>query len=164
MVSDGVHGTSQDAVGYIGSNEDLDLRKMVDYAETQRDLMLIPASDSLLCVKNIFFQSAKFNLTNESLPERERLVKFLQDSTETIVEVSGYTDDRGSEELNKKISENRAKFAVDYLLENHIPKERIIVKTFAKTAFVWDNDTDYGRQLNRRVEFLIYKSEWRNKK
>ena len=54
--------------------------------------------------------------------------------------------------------------ATDYLLENHIQKERIIMKNFAKTAFVWDNDTDYGRQLNRRVEFLIYKSNWRKKK
>ncbi len=71
------------------------------------------------------------------------------------IEISGHTDDKGSGEYNQKLSENRAKAVVDYLVENGINKERMQFKGVGETNPIATNETEEGQQLNRRIEFKI---------
>jgi outer membrane protein OmpA-like peptidoglycan-associated protein len=71
------------------------------------------------------------------------------------IEISGHTDNRGSAELNQKLSENRAKAVVDYLVAKGINPSRLEYKGYGKDQPIATNDTDAGRQENRRTEFKI---------
>ncbi len=66
--------------------------------------------------------------------------------------VFGYTDNVGSEEYNLKLSERRANEARKYLIERGVEADRITAKGFGKLNPTYSNDTEQGKQLNRRIE------------
>ncbi|MFN7014845.1 MAG: OmpA family protein, partial [Bacteroidia bacterium] len=71
------------------------------------------------------------------------------------IEISGHTDNVSSDEFNLRLSENRAKAVVEFLVQNGIAKERLTYKGYGKSQPIATNDTEEGRQENRRVEFKI---------
>jgi outer membrane protein OmpA-like peptidoglycan-associated protein len=71
------------------------------------------------------------------------------------LEISGHTDNVGSYLANKKLSENRAKSVVDYLVKEGIDQSRLTYEGYSFTRPIAPNDTPEGRQKNRRVEFEI---------
>lgn len=73
--------------------------------------------------------------------------------------VVGHTDDVGSEAYNQALSERRARAAVDYLVSVGVPSERLTVAGRGEMEPVATNETDAGRQENRRVEVAIFASE-----
>jgi outer membrane protein OmpA-like peptidoglycan-associated protein len=76
------------------------------------------------------------------------------------LEIEGHTDSVGSDELNNKLSLNRAQSVGDYLTTAGVKAERVkAVRGFGKTKPVATNDTAAGRQMNRRVEIVIDDSE-----
>ena len=80
------------------------------------------------------------------------------DNPEMVIEIRGHTDSQGEHDYNIYLSRKRAKAVVEYLNENGISRSRTRYKGFGHTQPVAENDTDEGRQLNRRVEFLIIKT------
>ena len=73
------------------------------------------------------------------------------------IEMSAHTDSNGSDEYNMKLSDNRARSVMEYILSKGISESRIQSKGYGETKPVAENDTDENRQLNRRVEFTITK-------
>jgi outer membrane protein OmpA-like peptidoglycan-associated protein len=71
------------------------------------------------------------------------------------IEISGHTDKTGSEPLNFKLSEARAKVVVDWLIQKGIDRSRMEFKGYGSLQPVSDNTTTAGRAKNRRVEFKI---------
>jgi outer membrane protein OmpA-like peptidoglycan-associated protein len=71
------------------------------------------------------------------------------------IEISGHTDKTGSEPLNFKLSEARAKAVVDYLIQKGIDRSRMEFKGYGSLQPISDNNTASGRAKNRRVEFKI---------
>jgi outer membrane protein OmpA-like peptidoglycan-associated protein len=71
------------------------------------------------------------------------------------LEVQGHTDSKGSEEYNQKLSEKRAKAVVDALLEKGIHPRRLRYRGFGMSRPIATNETEEGRQKNRRTEFVI---------
>ncbi len=72
------------------------------------------------------------------------------------MEIEGHTDAIGSDEYNQKLSESRAMSVRDYLTQAGVPADTITaVRGFGKTRPVASNDTEAGRQMNRRVEIII---------
>ncbi len=71
------------------------------------------------------------------------------------LEVEGYTDSIGSDAYNQKLSENRAKSALDYLVSQGVPANSIASRGFGKTNPIESNDTAQGRERNRRVEIVL---------
>lgn len=108
-------------------------------------------------LKNVFFDFDLWNLRPESYTELNKLVKFLKDNPAIKIEISAHTDDRGSDEYNYKLSENRAKSVMEYILSQNIDAGRITSKGYGETKPVAPNDTEENRQLNRRVEYIILK-------
>ena len=117
---------------------------------------MIPiAVGSTVLLNNIFFESAKAVLKDESMAELNRLLALFEQVPGLVIEISGHTDSVGADEYNLNLSDARANAVRDYLLEKGINEEQITAKGYGETVPVATNDTDEGRQENRRVEFKI---------
>jgi outer membrane protein OmpA-like peptidoglycan-associated protein len=106
-------------------------------------------------LNNILFETGKSILTAGSYTELERLFNILKENAEIKIEISGHTDITGSEPLNLKLSEARAKAVVEYLVQKGIERTRIESKGYGSLQPIADNKTAAGRAKNRRVEFKI---------
>ena len=144
---------------FISVSDNLDLTTVAEYKEIQRDLYLVPLEvGSTIRLNNIFFDVNKATLRMESFPELERLVGLMNVNDKMQIELSGHTDNVGSAEANLKLSDDRAKAVADYLIGKGIKAERIIFKGYGETKPLATNDTEEGKQLNRRVEFTVLKN------
>lgn len=147
-----------EAKGFIAVNENIDLSNLSHYDEINKDLSLVPIEKgSRVKLNNIFFEFKDFTLQTDSYPELERILKFMNENSEIVIEIQGYTDNVGTQERNLKLSQKRADAVAKYLLDKGLPKARIKSKGYGKEKPVADNDTDEGRMQNRRVEFEIMK-------
>lgn len=80
---------------------------------------------------------------------------FLKENPTISIEIHGHTDAKGDAIFNQKLSEARAKTIADYLTEKGIESTRIVCKGWGNTKPIADNKKTEGRQLNRRVEFVV---------
>jgi outer membrane protein OmpA-like peptidoglycan-associated protein len=106
-------------------------------------------------LNNILFALGKAVLTPGSSAELNKLVTILQDSPQMKIEISGHTDNTGSPVVNAKLSSDRAKAVVDYLVKKGIDIERLTYKGYGSDQPIADNSTAAGKAKNRRVEFKI---------
>lgn len=106
-------------------------------------------------LRNVFFETAKYNLKPKSKTELNKLISFLENNPGIKVEIGGHTDNVGSDENNQKLSENRAKAVYTFLIENGIEKDRLSYKGYGETDPIESNETKEGRAKNRRTEFKI---------
>ncbi|MFZ4543364.1 MAG: OmpA family protein [Saprospiraceae bacterium] len=106
-------------------------------------------------LKNIYFESDGFELEPRSFFELKKLLILMRRNPTMKIEVRGHTDNQGTEEYNLKLSEGRAKSVVNFLIYNGIKPYRMKSKGFGESQSMTENDTEEGRQMNRRVEFAI---------
>ena len=106
-------------------------------------------------MKNIFFETNSFELKEESRIELNKLRDFLLKNKSVRIELSGHTDNIGSDPYNQKLSENRANSVKEFLFNQGLSANRITSKGYGKTQPVASNETEEGRALNRRTEFRI---------
>ena len=141
---------------YLFHSENFDIPNTAAYQEVVKDVALKNiAVGSKIILKNIFFDFDKATLRPESTNELERLTKLLNDVPTLKIEISGHTDSKGADEYNKTLSNNRAKAVLDYLVKAGISAGRLTSVGFGEEQAIATNDTDEGRQLNRRTEFKI---------
>jgi len=142
--------------------DDVVLKKTNPYVEVPvkaDDLCCITVEEGkIIPLKNIFFNTDKAELLPRSYVELRKLLKLMQDYPEMVIEIRGHTDSLGEHDYNIYLSRKRAKAVVEFLNSNGISRSRTRYKGFGNTEPVATNDTDEGRQLNRRVEFLIIKT------
>jgi len=110
-----------------------------------------------LILNNIFFETAKSTLLPTSFEELDKVVDFLEEGTVSLIEISGHTDDVGSDKLNQILSQKRAESVVKYLVSKGIDSQRIKGVGYGESKFLDTNKTELGRSKNRRVEFLVLK-------
>ena len=79
----------------------------------------------------------------------------LKDNRNIKIEIAGHTDAVGSDSDNLELSKNRANSVLKYLVGKGIASDRIVAKGYGETKFIAPNTTEEGKQLNRRVEFVI---------
>jgi outer membrane protein OmpA-like peptidoglycan-associated protein len=108
-----------------------------------------------IVLKNIFYDFDKSTLRNESETELEQLLKLMNENPSMQIELSSHTDNKGSNSYNFKLSQARAQAVVDYLINKGIAKERLVAKGYGELKPITTNDTEEGRQMNRRTEFEI---------
>ncbi|WP_183565134.1 OmpA family protein [Mucilaginibacter sp. SP1R1] len=106
-------------------------------------------------LKNIFFDTNKFELESESKAELLKLIEFLTTNPTLRIEISGHTDNIGPDQINQTLSENRAKSVYQYLINNGIVAARLVYKGYGKTQPIAPNDSEENRAKNRRTEFKI---------
>ncbi|MNQ73934.1 Outer membrane protein Omp38 precursor [compost metagenome] len=108
-------------------------------------------------LRNIFFDTNKFNLLPASIRELDLLIEFLHQNESVNIEIQGHTDNVGDDKLNEKLSFNRANAVYDYLIKNQIDAKRLTFKGFGASKPIADNKTELGRKNNRRTSFVITK-------
>lgn len=142
--------------GYISASENLEIVRPFVKDTVDVTIMLSRVEQgSLFRLNGVFFEFAKADLIPSSKTDLDRVLQLLQKDKTINLEVHGHTDEIGTEESNLVLSKNRANAVRNYLVENGISGERITIQYFGETKPVATNETDEGRQLNRRVEFLI---------
>ncbi|RYD79903.1 MAG: hypothetical protein EOP55_03625 [Sphingobacteriales bacterium] len=108
-------------------------------------------------LKNIFFDTNKYNLLPASIRELNLLIDFLNQNASVNIEIQGHTDNIGDAKLNEKLSLNRANAVYEYLIKNKIDTTRLTFKGFGASKPIADNKTEIGRKNNRRTSFVITK-------
>ena len=151
------YGLNVSAEGYLFYSENFPFED--DYTEFRplvKDiyLSLIRPGEKLV-LYNVLFNINSSVLLQNSLPELETLLKLLTENKGLRVEIGGHTDDTGSDELNQRLSEERALSVVRFLAGRGIDPKRLSHKGYGKSMPVKDNTTAEGRRLNRRTEVVI---------
>ena len=120
------------------------------------DVYLDPIkAGAAVVLNNLFFDTGKYDLEIKSKTELNKLIRFLQQNEKIKMEISGHTDDVGSDNDNQVLSEKRAKAVVDYLSGNGISKSRLTYKGYGESKPVAANSSEVNRQLNRRIEMRV---------
>ncbi len=150
------YGIAVRAEDYLFYSENFDIPETTAYQEVTKDIVLSRVGiGSRIVLRNIFFDYGAATLRETSFSELNRLVALMQAYPRMKIEIGGHTDNHGSLGFNTTLSENRAKAVVDYLIEHGISKDMLTYKGYAFTEPIATNDTDEGRQQNRRVEFKV---------
>lgn len=136
--------------------------KTHDNEDTLSEAAKVPVSfvdtlkvGSTFVLHNIFFDYDKATLLQQSYNELHNLLTALQSHPTMKIEICGHTDGHGSVDYNQRLSENRAKAVVDYLVEHGIDIRRLSFKGYGKNRPIDTNATEEGRAHNRRVEFIV---------
>ena len=150
------YGISVKKENYLFHSENFDLAATAEYQEVQKDIKLknIAVGQSIV-LKNIFFDFNKSTLRKESENEIAQLTKLLVDIPTMKIEISGHTDSYGSDIYNKNLSHQRAKAVYDRLIQNGIKADRLTFMGYGEEKPIDTNETDAGRQMNRRTEFKV---------
>ena len=106
-------------------------------------------------LNNIFFNSGEFTLDDKSKVELDRMVDFLKNNKQIGIEISGHTDDVGTDQVNLELSKKRAQSVMDYLQKSGIEASRLTSKGYGETKPVAKNDSEENRQKNRRIEWRV---------
>lgn len=119
---------------------------------------VIEASDQKIldnAVNNIHFEFASATLKPISIPVLDQVKSVLDKYPTKKLSITGHTDNVGNENTNMVLSERRANACLQYLVSKGINTSRIMAKGMGETQPIADNNTEPGRALNRRVEFVI---------
>lgn len=122
--------------------------------EKPADTLKIEAGKKLV-VENVYFETDKSILKEESFPVLDEIIAAMKDQSQLKVEIDGYTDAQGTREHNQRLSEDRARSVAAYFISQGIPESRITTKGFGSGKPVADEGTEEGRKKNRRVEFVF---------
>lgn len=105
--------------------------------------------------KNIELETGKNDLGVAAIQQLTELSAALVDHPESKLEINGYTDNIGSEQANLLLSKKRTDRVAELLIENGVHSDQLIIKNFGERNPIGDNNTEKGRQLNRRVEIRL---------
>jgi OmpA-OmpF porin, OOP family len=105
-----------------------------------------------LILAGVNFDTAKATIRAESFAQLDTVVDFMVHKKNARVEISGHTDNVGNAKANKVLSEKRAEACRNYIVSKGIDRQRLDALGFGDERPIAPNDTDEGRQKNRRIE------------
>ena len=118
--------------------------------------LVVLRAEKLEILDKVFFKTGSDVIENKSYKLLDNVAEVLKNHTElSHVRVEGHTDNTGSAETNKDLSDRRAKSVVRYLVEKGVETARLVGEGFGQDKPIGDNTTDEGRGQNRRVEFIV---------
>ncbi len=150
------YGIAVKANNYLFHSENFDLPDGGEDNIVSKTIQLKNiAIGNTITLTNIFFDLGKATLRMESNAELDRLVKLMNDAPKLKIEISGHTDNTGSAAMNENLSQQRANAVVAYVVSKGIEATRLAAKGYGSKKPIATNETDAGRQQNRRTEFKI---------
>ena len=123
------------------------LNEVLQTTETSRGLVVN--------LSDVLFDTGKYTLKPNTQVSLARIAGIFQSYTGVKVQVEGFTDSVGSDELNQKLSENRASTTKDFLIKQGVSLDNISAAGYGKSDPVADNSTAAGRAQNRRVNLVV---------
>lgn len=141
----------------------------VEKAESDKAAMRMRLSDQLnsilqtrdsargliVSMSDVLFDTGKYSLKPGAREKLAKVAGILLAYPGLNIEVGGYTDNVGGDEMNQKLSENRAGSVRDYLVSQGVKLSSVSAKGFGNTLPVASNENSAGRQQNRRVELVV---------
>lgn len=150
------YGFKSEATGFVSISENLDLTNLDRYERIEKNLYLVPIEvGQKIRLNNLFFDTGEFALKESSNSELKNLQKLLELNPNMKIKIIGYTDDVGSDATNLTLSKNRANSVYEWLIAKNVNKSKLSSLGMGEKQPVAPNDTEEGRQQNRRVEFTI---------
>ncbi len=113
--------------------------------------------EKVFTLKNVHFETAKAVLIPNSFDALNELVGALKANPNMVIEIAGHTDNVGTAETNQTLSQERANSVMKYLISKGIVSTRVSAKGYGSSQSVAPNNTEEGRQQNRRTEVRIIK-------
>jgi outer membrane protein OmpA-like peptidoglycan-associated protein len=148
-----------EAPDYVSQSHTVDLTAGI--MENKKEIALTPMvkveKDVVLKFNRINYRTGANKITPEQVEVLNSISQTLIENPETIVEVSGHTDNVGDPRKNVVLSKKRANEVVKYLVSKGVNRSQLVVKGYGKTKPVADNRTEKGRFENRRVDFKVIK-------
>ena len=123
--------------------------------DTLKVRLLAIKKDTKVVLHNLFFEFGTARMLPESEPAMGELYQFLSNNPEVKIEIVGHTDNTGTDAFNQKLSEDRAKAVYDTLVQKGIDMSRLTSSGKGSKEPVDTNETEEGRAMNRRVEFVV---------
>ena len=151
-------GMEISAPGHMFFGENILLDTLFRTSRLIREISLAPIQEGeIVVLGNVYFDPGRWELLSNSIPEMERIIRFMKKNTNLIVELGGHTDNTGRAEDKRKLSQNRAEAVKNYLVSQGIPAKSLVARGYGMGKPRASNDTEYGRRKNRRVEFKVLK-------
>jgi OmpA-OmpF porin, OOP family len=142
--------------GYLFQSLNFNYSEVKNFEPIILNIDLDKAKEGTIAVlENIFFDVDKYDLKDKSKTELQKISRFLLENPTIKVEISGHTDNSGTPAYNRQLSEKRAQSVAAYLINNGLPATRLTIKGYGSERPMATNDTEEGRQRNRRIEFKI---------
>ena len=142
--------------GYLFYSDNFSLKDKAPDSTYEKNIPLQPIEvNASVVLRNIFFDFNKFELKPESQAELDRVIQLLNDNPAVKIQIAGHTDAVGNAAENLKLSENRAKAVITYLISKGVDAKRLSYKGFGATQPVAENNTEEGRAQNRRTELKV---------
>ena len=109
----------------------------------------------IVSMSDVLFDTGKYSLKPGAREKLAKVAGILLAYPGLDIAVGGYTDNVGGDDMNQKLSENRASSVRDYLVQEGVATNSVSSQGFGNTLPVASNDNASGRQQNRRVELLV---------
>lgn len=100
--------------------------------------------------QNVYFATNSYELSSEAKAEIDQLAAIMAENPALKIEISGHTDERGSDEYNLRLSQRRSKAVIDYLVSKGLSKDRFTIANYGEKKPVGSD-----LSANRRVEFKV---------
>ena len=153
MIGAGIGALSGGAIGNYQDRQQAALREKLQ--GTGVDVARKGDNITLNMPGNVTFAFNSANIDPSFYPVLNDVAGVLREYNQTVVEVAGHTDNIGSEEVNQRLSEQRAGAVAQYLQAQGVQQERLITVGGGKRYPIASNDTEAGRAANRRVEITL---------
>ncbi len=144
------------AEGYLFFSENYDVAAGTTGQPITLNVPLSPlTAGSTIALRNIFFNTASYDLLPASNAELDKLVRLLTANPTLRIELGGHTDNVGADAANMTLSDQRAKAVRDFVIAQGIDAGRITAKGYGETKPMATNDSEEGRAQNRRTEVMV---------
>jgi len=155
LIGAAVGGTTGAVIGRRMDKQAEELRADMKNAKIER----VGEGIKITFASGILFNTNSAELQSTSISDINTLAETLKKYGDTNVIVEGHTDITGTDAINQPLSENRARSVASQLLAQGVESSRITTQGFGSSVPVADNNTDAGKQANRRVEIAIFANE-----
>lgn len=163
----GVSGT-QDANGIVARlladklGEAEDFRLTIRYDEKLNPIHALPTPEectvqinAVLDEEKITFEPGSATILEAAKDVLDRIAEIVSECEGVAMEISGHTDSQGREEMNERLSQRRAEAVLTALLDRRVLTTSLVAKGYGETLPIADNETQEGREANRRIEFKV---------
>jgi outer membrane protein OmpA-like peptidoglycan-associated protein len=150
------YGFTPQADKFLPISDNIDLSADTSYREMTKDFYLVSKTfEKPIEINNVFFAFNSSIIQPDSRIGLDRLADLLKKNGDISIRITGHTDNVGTEEYNLDLSRQRAAAIRDFLVSAGISKDRLSIEGKGESSPISSNDSDRGRQQNRRVEFTI---------
>ncbi len=144
----------------VGGGEEFQIS--VSYDEKLDPLAGLPTPEECLADLNTILTASKINfepgsatLAADAREIIDAIAARMKDCADVPMEIGGHTDAQGREEMNQQLSQDRAQAIVAALMERRVLTGSLTAKGYGESVPIADNDTEAGRESNRRIEFRL---------